>query len=49
MYLQTMRLQKEDKEIVINNDKKNKVDKLQDSEAIAKMNIERTKTNRRNY
>jgi outer membrane protein insertion porin family len=29
---------KEDKEIVINNDKKNKVDKVQDPEAIAKMN-----------
>jgi len=29
---------KEDKEIIINNDKKNKVDKVQDPEAIAKMN-----------
>jgi outer membrane protein insertion porin family len=31
-------VEKEDKEIVINNDKKNKVDKVQDPEAIAKMN-----------
>ena len=38
MYLQTMRLQKKTKKFVINNDKKNKVDKVQDPEAIAKMN-----------